>query len=467
MSELEQSLSQLPSMSLLLREAAQFDGLKNLPRQLISDGLREALAAVRAMLTQGKETGRFDSRGILEEARRIISEKQSRRLVRVINTTGIVLHTGLGRSVLSAAAVKRLTLAASGYCNLEIDLDTGSRGRRGAYAEHLLCRLSGAEAAMIVNNNAAATMLVLHGLARGREVIVSRGQLIEIGGSFRLPEVMSAGGAVLREVGTTNKTHLRDYEIAIGPSTAMIMHVHTSNYRVVGFAQCPSPADLAELAHSRKLPLFDDLGSGALLGDELWSEAGEPTVVASLRAGADVVAFSGDKLLGGPQCGVLLGISEVIEKLRTDPMARALRVDKLTIAALEATLEEYQDNDKAQREIPTLAALHEDIESLIARAETLAQELRNALPGEAFHVHREQSFAGGGSMPDHAMNSAVIRWRPAAGISLDGIAHSLRHGTPAVLVRIHEDHILFDLRTIPHAEYDALTTALVAAARMP
>jgi len=459
-------LSQLPSMTALLRAAESFHGLRDQARVVVSEALRDVMERVRADAAAGDggllPTGEAGVDEILRRARMLVESRGATRLVRVINATGVVLHTGLGRSVLSDAARQRVQEAA-GYCNLEIDLGTGKRGRCGQYAEQILCRLTGAEAALVVNNNAAATMLVLNALARGREVIVSRGQLIEIGGSYRLPEVMSAGGAILREVGTTNKTHLSDYQNAIGKKTALIMHVHTSNYRVVGFTETPDVPTLARLAHERRIPFFDDLGSGALLEDDLWSAADEPTAVASLRDGADVVGFSGDKLLGGPQAGILLGKRAMIDRLHRDPMARALRIGKLTAAALEATLELYQSPDATVKEIPILACLSKSIESLMVRAEKLAQRLRAVLAGERFLVERDESFAGGGSLPAWPMPTAVVRWNPPS--SLDELARGLRLGTPSVLPRIHEGAILFDVRTIDEGEIEELVAAVVAAAK--
>jgi L-seryl-tRNA(Ser) seleniumtransferase len=470
-------LSQLPSMTALLKAAESFDGLRQHPRMVVTEALRDALDGVRSEVSSGapanlggKTAPDIDVKAILCRAQSLVQTRGAMRLVRVINATGVLLHTGLGRSVLAEAARKRVEEAA-GYCNLEIDLATGRRGRRGQYAEQVLCRLTGAEAALIVNNNAAATMLVLHALALGREVVVSRGQLIEIGGSFRLPEVMAAGGAILRDIGTTNKTHLSDYEAAINEKTALLMHVHTSNYRVVGFTETPDVPSLADLAHRHQLPLFDDLGSGALLESELWAAADEPTAVASLRYGADVVAFSGDKLLGGPQAGIMLGRRATIELLRKDPMARAVRIDKLTCAALEATLELYQTPDLAKRHIPMLAALDESIESITARADTLAVMLTKALPAERFVVSRDESFAGGGSLPAWPLPTAVVRWQPTkpntggAGSSttLDELARRLRLGRPGVLPRIHEGAMLFDLRTVAAHELEELTAAISAA----
>jgi L-seryl-tRNA(Ser) seleniumtransferase len=457
-------LSKLPSMTVLLKDAEAHPVLSRLPRSLVADALREALDSLRERLQSGSaSSAQLDAGALLGQALAVIQARRAGRLVRVINATGVVLHTGLGRSVLPGAAVERITGAARGYCNLEIELPSGKRGRRGDYAADLLCRLTGAEAALIVNNNAAATMLVLHALAKGREVIVSRGQLIEIGGSYRLPEVMIAGGSILREVGTTNKTHLRDYEAAIGDQTAMLMHVHTSNYRVVGFAEAPETPELVELAHRHNLPMFDDLGSGALLDDELWSGAAEPTVAASLRAGADIVSFSGDKLLGGPQAGLLLGKRNIIDRLRRDPMARALRIDKLTIAALEATLELYLSPESVKRQIPLLAMLSEALDALQSRAAVLAERLRKALPNDNFAVAQEESFAGGGSLPAWPFPTAVVSWRPVPPASLDELVRRLRVGEPSVLARIRDEAILFDLRTLAEGEYDELVAAARAA----
>lgn len=468
------ALRELPSMTALLKAAMARDDLHHASRRVLTDALRDALETARSRISRASDEPAAPSaqsrdtmtKSILAEAAASVAARRTPRLARVINATGIILHTGLGRSALCDAAVQRLT-EATGYCNVEVELDSGERGRRGLFAERLLCELTGAEAALIVNNNAAATMLVLHGLAHGREVIVSRGQLIEIGGSFRLPEVMSAGGAILREVGTTNKTHLRDYEAAIGERTALLMHVHTSNYRVVGFSECPAAAELAALAHARELVFFDDLGSGALMDDDLWRQANEPTAMASLRAGADVAAFSGDKLLGGPQCGILLGRSGIIDRLRKSPMARALRVDKLTLAALEATLELYLDPPRARSEIPTLARLTEPIASVEARAQRLQGALVAALSSRlghhAFTVQRDDSFAGGGSLPAWPLPTAVVCWAPPRDRPADAWSRRLRLGSPPVLARVQGDRVLFDVRTVGDAECAEIVTAVSGA----
>lgn len=455
------TMANIPSMTVLLDAAESFDGLADQARAVTAAAIREAIAELRERMQRGEPADR-DVQAVLGRAREIVAVRTGHRLVRVINATGVVLHTGLGRSVLPDAAIERLTTVAAGYCNLEIDLASGKRGRRGAHVERLLCELTGAEAALVVNNNAAATLLALRALARDREVIVSRGQLIEIGGSFRLPEVMAGGGAVLREVGTTNKTHLSDYEAAICDRTAMIMHVHTSNYRVVGFSACPTAAELVELAHARGLCMFNDLGSGALLDNALWQAAGEPTVAAGLADGADLVSFSGDKLLGGPQAGILLGPRVVIDRLRADPMARALRIDKLTIAALEAVLELYHDPPAAQREIPLLSRLNESPTSLDARARKLAERLLAAAPNDRFDMVPDESFAGGGSLPARPFPTTAVSWRHTGGQSVDELSRRLRLGDPSILTRIRDDAIYFDLRTIGEKECDEIVAAVAA-----
>jgi len=459
-------LAALPSMTVLLKAATESESLRDRPHAVIRAALREVLDDLRREIQSGAARNGLDIDNILQRAQAVIDRRRADRLVPVINATGIVLHTGLGRSVLADEAVAHITDTARGYCNLEFELATNQRGRRGQYAEQLLCDLTGAQAALIVNNNAAATMLVLHELAHGHEVIVSRGQLIEIGGAYRLPDVMAAGGAVLREVGTTNKTRLEDYERAIGPQTALIMHVHTSNYRMVGFTHMPTSAELVQLAHNHDLPMFDDIGSGALLDDAIWAAADEPTVMTSLRQGADVVAFSGDKLLGGPQAGILLGSRAMIDRLRGSPMARALRIDKLTIAALEATLELYHSPEKARQRIPLLAALSASMDALSARAQRLAATLRAVIPTGALSVTEEKSYAGGGSMPAWPMPTAVVRWQPPQGTSCDDVAYRLRTGSPAVLVRIRDGAVLLDMRTVTDAQCDPIVRAMTAAAKL-
>lgn len=466
-------LSRIPSMTALLAAAEADARFRKTPRASLTPALRAVVDEVRTRAQTGtlNDASELDPQHILDAAVARVQRRQLARLRPVINATGIVLHTGLGRSPLSHDAIERLTKVASGYSNLELDLDTGERGLRGGHAEALLQELTGAEAALVVNNNAAATLLALCELAGGREVIVSRGQLIEIGGSYRLPDVMQAGGARLREVGTTNKTRLSDYERAITDATGLIMRVHTSNYRVVGFTAAPNTRSLCELAHRHGLLMYDDLGSGAICDDAMWTAADEPTVPQALRDGADLVSFSGDKLLGGPQAGILLGNRKVIDRLRGNPMARALRVGKLTLAALEATLERYLDaaghsessSEKtggSRMRIPLLAALNEPITTLESRAARLASGLKQRVRSVDFSVMTEESFAGGGSLPAWPLPTACVRCVPRGNASVDDIARRLRVGATSVLCRIRDGAILFDVRTITDRDIDPLVAAV-------
>lgn len=452
-------LKNLPSMTALLANAEAHRRFAHHARAEWKAALTEALADARDALLAGAAVDEHASTDalVLAAIRRLDHRARS-RLHRVINATGIVLHTGLGRAPLADAA--RLAIQnAAGYCNLEFNLERGDRGRRGVQLEDMLVRLTGAQAALVVNNNAAATLLALAGIAAGREAIVSRGQLVEIGGSFRLPDVMACSGCRMREVGTTNKTRLSDYESAITAETALILHVHTSNFRVMGFSESPGIAELAALAHARELIVYDDLGSGALLDDDLWRAANEPTVAASLAVGADIVSFSGDKLLGGPQAGVILGRADLIERLRRHPLARAMRIDKLTIAALQVTLELYFDPARAAAEVPALRLLNQPLDVLRPRAESLRQRLAAALADEAFEAAEDETFAGGGSLPVWPLPTAIVRWRLAANASADELARALRGADPPVVARIDSDAIVFDVRTLADDELDFVVAA--------
>lgn len=456
-------LKNLPSMTALLAHAEAHRRFAHHARVEWKAALTEALADARDALLAGAAVDEnASSEALVLAAARRLDHRARNRLHRVVNATGIVLHTGLGRAPLADAARHALHEAA-GYCNLEFNLDRGDRGRRGVQLEDMLMRLTGAQDALVVNSNAAATLLVLTGIAAGREAIVSRGQLVEIGGSFRLPDVMACSGCRMREVGTTNKTRLSDYELAITPETALILHVHTSNFRVTGFAESPGISELVGLAHARGLVAYDDLGSGALLDDDLWRAAREPTVAASMTAGADLVSFSGDKLLGGPQAGVILGRADLIERLRRHPMARAMRIDKLTIAALQATLELYFDPARAAAEVPALRLLNQPLDVLRPRAERLRQRLAAALPDEVFDVAEDETFAGGGSLPVWPLPTAIVCWRLAAKASADETARALRNADPPVVARIDRDAIVFDVRTLAEDELDFVVAAARAA----
>jgi len=385
-------------------------------------------------------------------------------LRRVINATGIVLHTNLGRAVLAPEALAAINETAQGYCNLELDLDSGKRSSRYEHVSALLRHLCEAEDALIVNNNAAAVLLVLDTLARGREAVVSRGQLVEIGGSFRVPEIMERSGVRLREVGTTNKTRLSDYEQALNEHTALLMLVHTSNFKICGFTESVALADLAELGAKHQIPVLDDLGSGCLYPLDLLGIGEEPVVPRLLQNGADIVTFSGDKLLGGPQAGIIVGKAEYIARMKKNPLTRALRVDKFTLAAMEATLRIYKEG-RAGRDIPTVAMIIADQDRLRAKAERLAGLLAEApAAGACYDVCVEESLteAGGGSLPAVALASFVVKVTPKhLGSAL--LLARLRQGSPAAVGYIREDVALFDTRTVAEQEIPELA-ALIAAA---
>ncbi len=369
-------------------------------------------------------------------------------LRRAINATGILMHSGLGRAVLSEDACHALAEVAGGYSTLALEIETGKRGSRDSSVASLLCELSGAEAATIVNNNAAATVLVLNTLAQGKEVIVSRGQLVEIGGSFRMPDVMTTSGAILREVGTTNKTHLRDYEEAIGDSTGAILRVHHSNYRIVGFAEEPEIEPLAELGRKRGIPVIDDLGSGALVDLKAYGLETEPLVRRSIQAGVACACFSGDKLIGGPQSGLIVGRSETIQRIKRNPLVRAFRCGKLTLAAMEATLKLFLTPETLEERHPLYRMMALKTGDLERRARRVASRLRKSLPaGVDVTVVNGESQVGSGSAPVETIPSKLLALRAVSESSTD-LARTLRHQVPAVFVRIQRDTILFDFRTI-------------------
>ncbi len=364
-------LKKIPSMTLLVEEPEFEKLLSQASRKYLVEVIREVLAEKRKVILSGHEPD-LDLPTLWREVEMKLEAKGAYHLRRVINGTGVVIHTNLGRSLLAAQALEQIQTTAQFYSNLEFDLEAGQRGSRYSHVEDLLIELTGAEAALVVNNNAAAVLLSLDTLAKGKEVIVSRGQLVEIGGSFRIPEVMTRSGAFLREVGTTNKTHLRDYEAVLTEQTALLLKVHTSNYRIVGFTAEVPLEDLVALGQRHNIPVMEDLGSGSFIDVSKFGLEKEPTVVEVVRAGADVVTFSGDKLLGGPQAGIIVGRKNYIQALRSNPLNRALRIDKLTLAALEATLKLYRNEEQALRDIPTLAQLSISLRELQERAKSLS-----------------------------------------------------------------------------------------------
>ena len=387
-------------------------------------------------------------------------QKQDQTSLRpVINATGILLHTGLGRAPLAPSAVEAAEQAARSYCNIELDLDSGQRSQRSAAVADLLCQHTGAEAAHVVNNNAGATALVLAALASGQEVVISHGELVEIGGGFRLPDVIETFGARLRPVGTTNKTRLSDYEQAIGDQTGALLVVHPSNYQISGFTQSPPLADLAQLAKQHQVPLVHDIGSGAMIDFSQFGCRAEPIAAASVQAGADLVLFSGDKLLGGPQAGIIVGGRQWMDRIAQHPLNRALRIDKVTLAALRATLQLYCRPDEALASIPLLRFLQTSDDALKSRAENIAQQLRTRLPGWQVDVIPDEAFVGGGSVPEQAIASWCVT------LSSDThdvavVARDMRLGTQPVVPRVQHDQIILNL----HGVFSEQDAPLVAAA---
>lgn len=457
------ALRLLPSVDELLRtpeaiEIAAFAGAK---RALAF--ARDACETLRERIIDGRAISDFNKASLLHEAATLMSlmDRASSRvgLRRVINTTGVIIHTNLGRSRLSEDA-RRAIADAAGYCGLEYDLESGKRGRRGEAAGNSLCELTGAEAGIIVNNCAAAAFLVLTAFAKGKEVIVSRGELVEIGGDFRVPDVMEQSGAVMREVGTTNRTKLRDYETAISGETAMFMRVHPSNYRIVGFTEAPELEHLATLAKSAGVILFEDAGSGALTDLSEFGLGDEPHIAKSIADGADIVAFSGDKLLGGPQAGIVVGKRELIEKLRRHPLYRALRVDKITYAAMEATLESYLKGREFQ-EIPTLRMLAASLGEIRGRAEASIEIIRRLNTNLRLGLVDGESVIGGGSAPNIKLRTVLISVCKD-GLSPEEIEVKLRAGDPPVIARIAGDMVLIDLRTVDPDEEAELSDALAS-----
>lgn len=445
-------LRTLPKTDEILAMPGIADALDAFPRGLVLDAIRGAIEDARARLLAG-EVFEPAAADIARDAvaRATLAARPSLR--RVINATGIIVHTNLGRSVLSEAAARAVQEVAAGYSTLEYDVESGERGSRHSHVESLLCRLTGAEAAMAVNNNAAAVMLGIAALARGKEAIVSRGQLVEIGGSFRIPDIMRESGATMVEVGATNKTHLSDYERALTPNTGLLLKVHSSNYRVVGFTEELSLAELVQLGAAHGVPVFEDQGSGVLIDLARYGLPDEPTVGASIAAGAHLVSASGDKLLGGPQAGLLVGRWEIIQRLKKHPMARAVRLDKMTLAALETTLRAYLDEDRALREIPTLRMLTEPQSEVRVRADELAMRIRTAV-GDAAQVAcaDEIARAGGGSLPLAEIPTVVVTVQPRA-IRVDELEMRLRTGAePAIIARVKDGRLLLDPRTLLCAE---------------
>jgi L-seryl-tRNA(Ser) seleniumtransferase len=455
----------IPSLDALLADPSLAPLLERFGREAVVPAARAALDGVRSEIGAAGPAPDISVPALLARIRAHAERRLAPSLAPAINATGVIMHSGLGRAVLPGAALEALASVGAGYSTLALDLDSGKRVSRDRHVESLLQALTGAEAATATNNNSAATVLILNTLARGKEVIVSRGQLVEIGGSFRMPEVMAMSGAVLREVGTTNKTHLRDYEAALTDTTGAILRVHHSNYRIVGFAEEPPIEALVALGRSRGVPVVDDLGSGALIDLARFGLATEPLVQASTRAGADLVCFSADKLIGGPQGGLIVGRSGVIERIRKNPLARAFRCGKLSLAALEATLKLFLSPDTLVERHPVYRMFGAKLPELEGRARALAGALRRGLPGSAaIAVEDGESQVGSGAVPVETLHSKVVAVRSSA-VSPEDLTRRLRSGRPPVFARIHKDAVLFDLRTIQPGEETLLERALREALR--
>lgn len=458
----QELLRRLPGVDHLINLAENDPRLEPIPKSVLVRAIRDTLSDLRRQILEQPATveDRWDDPfDIIARIVQRASIAQAYNLKRTVNATGVVVHTNLGRSCLAREAIDHLVDIASCYSNLEFDLKAGRRGSRYSAVEDLLCELSGAEAAMAVNNNAAAVLLCLDTMARGKEVIISRGELVEIGGSFRIPDVMARSGAILKEVGTTNRTHLRDYQQAISNDTGLLLKVHTSNYSIVGFTAAVSLEQMVTLGKQFNLPVMEDLGSGNLIDLTRYGLTAEPTVQASVAAGIDVVTFSGDKLLGGPQAGLIVGKTAFLERIKTNPLTRALRIDKMTLAALEATLRLYRDERQAVSRIPTLRMLFARRPEIEGRANRLVEGLR-ALEGERLTVELIDlsSRAGGGALPLLALPSCGLAVR-IQGLSASRIESHLRANTPPIIGRIENDRFIMDPRTIRDDELQFIVDA--------
>ena len=455
--------AQLPSVDEILNQKIIINVLNEYPRNIVLEGIREAIEEKRKEIIRLKEEDfekfNLSIDEIVENVTNKCNLKYSLSLKKVINGTGTVLHTNLGRSLLSESIKDELWEAASRYSNLEYDINKGQRGSRYTHLTDTIKRLTGAEDVLVVNNNAAAVLLVLSTMAKGGEAIVSRGELVEVGGSFRIPSIMALSGANLVEVGSTNKTHLKDYEEAISDETKVLMKVHTSNYRILGFTENVEVDELCQLGKKYNLPVIEDLGSGVFLDLSKYGLSYEPTVLDSIQKGADIVTFSGDKMLGGPQAGIIVGKKEYIEKMKKNQLTRALRVDKLTICALEATLRMYLDEEKAREEIPTLKMLTYTIEELEEKSNKLYDKIKHLEKYANIVIEDGLSQVGGGSMPLETIPSKVIGITPK-NINVSTLEKKLRLSDAHIIARVYDDKYVLDSRTIFEEEFDIIKSEL-------
>ncbi|MBL4935195.1 L-seryl-tRNA(Sec) selenium transferase [Clostridium sp. YIM B02515] len=450
-------LRKLPKIDELLKEDIVSEKMKSILRPLVIDALRETIDKFRNdILNQKLED--FEREDILNYFIYLVEEKNTPRLKKVINGTGVIIHTNLGRSILSREAVQNVLTASENFNNLEYNLENGERGSRYSHVEGIIKKITGAEAAMVVNNNAAAVMLVLSTLCKDKEAIVSRGQLVEIGGSFRVPDVMTFSGAKLVEVGTTNRTHLYDYENNISEDTGVFLKVHTSNFKIMGFTEEVSIEELVELGRKHHIPVVEDIGSGVLIDFSKYGFTYEPTVQESLKKGIDVVTFSGDKMLGGPQAGIIAGKKEYIDRIKKNQLTRALRIDKMTLAALEGTLKYYLDEQQAVLNIPTLYMILSSKEEHKKRAARLKNKLKKAVPHVDVNIDTDFSMVGGGSMPTEKIQTYVLKIKNN-NYTAKQLEEKLRKNNTPIIARIYNEEIILDLRTVFDRDFDTITEA--------
>lgn len=459
---IRQKLSQLPQVDECLKSPLGRKWLESHYRKIVIRSIREVIDSKRKEILDGKSP-EISIEAIAEDIERLIRQYSSYKLRPLINASGVVIHTNLGRAILSDRAIENVLATAGSYSNLEYEISKGKRGKRYSHIKNIICELTGAEDAVVVNNNAAAVLICLDTFAKGKEVIVSRGELVEIGGSFRIPAVMQSSGAILREVGTTNKTHLSDYENALCGNTALFLKVHQSNYKVIGFTEEVPVEQLVKLGREFKIPVVDDLGSGCMISLKKYGIHDEPTVQDVISSGVDLVTFSGDKLLGGPQSGIIVGKVKMIQKIQKNPMLRAMRIDKMTFAALEATFMQYLDEEEVIRNIPTMRMLTQTQETIRKRARKILSSLKKSISERAgLDIIPGQSRAGGGSLPEADFPTFSVSIKPL-GFSVNELEKRLRLGDPPVIARIKEDVMLIDARTVQDREVKVLVGCIVSA----
>ncbi|WP_050606806.1 L-seryl-tRNA(Sec) selenium transferase [Clostridium niameyense] len=452
--EKRELLRNLPKIDELLKEGKVINDLKRVSRNLVVDSLRQSIEYYRKSILKGK-VKYYETEDILNYYDDVLYENKETKFKKVINATGVVIHTNLGRSLLAKDAIENIIKVSENYSNLEYDLKEGKRGSRYSHVEELIKKVTGAEAAMIVNNNASAVMLALNTICEGKEAIVSRGQLVEIGGSFRVPDVMKFSGATLVEVGTTNRTHLYDYENNINVNTGVLLKVHTSNFKILGFTEEVTREQLVELGKKYDLPVMEDIGSGTLIDFSKYGFTYEPTVQSSLEKGIDIVTFSGDKMLGGPQAGIIVGKKKYIDKMKKNQLTRALRIDKMTLAALEGTLKYYLDEEEAIKYIPTLYMILSSKDIHKKRAQRLKRKLQNNVEDFKIKIEEDYSMVGGGSMPAEKIPTYVLKIASDK-ITAEQIEKKLRLSRNPIVVRVNKNEVILDVRTLFDKDFDII-----------